>query len=150
MLQRRALLLSLPLLASLPARALALQSGDPVNTDDFLQMVTGVRYKDEPRGTGPEPRKGQKVTVNYTGWIFDDGKIGKRFDGSADHGGPFTFTFGAGEVIAGWDQGVSTMHVGGKRLMILPSRLAYGDKGAGSMIPPNATLIFEVELLSIE
>ena len=148
MLHRRALLLSLPL-AVLPARARALQPGDTVNTDDYLRMVTGVRYKDERHGTGPEPRKGQKVTVNYTGWIFEDPKIGKKFDSSADHGGPFTFAFGGGEVIAGWDQGVSTMHVGGTRVMILPSRLAYGEKGAGSVIPPNATLIFEVELLSI-
>lgn len=154
MLQRRALLLSLPLagaagMTALPARAWALQAGDTVNTDDFLRMVTGVRYKDEPRGTGAEPRKGQKVTVNYTGWIFDDPKVGKKFDSSADHGGSFSFTFGGGQVIAGWDQGVSTMHAGGKRIMILPSRLAYGEHGAGSVIPPNATLIFEVELLSI-
>ncbi len=154
MLQRRALILSLPLAASLgitalPRRAYALQSGDTVNTDDFLRMVTGVRYKDEPRGTGPEPHKGQKVTVKYTGWIFEDPKVGKKFDSSDGHGGSFTFTFGGGEVIAGWDQGVSTMHVGGKRMMILPSRLAYGEHGAGSAIPPNATLIFEVELLSI-
>ncbi len=154
MLQRRALLLSLPATAAvgmtaLPGRAYALQPGDTVNTDEYLRMVTGVRYKDEPRGTGPEPRKGQKVTVNYTGWIFEDPKVGKKFDSSADHGGAFTFTFGGGEVIAGWDQGVSTMHVGGKRILILPSRLAYGEKGAGSEIPPNATLIFEVELLSI-
>ena len=154
MLQRRALLLSLPAAAAvgmtaLPGRAYALQPGDTVNTDDYLRMVTGVRYKDEPRGTGPEPRKGQKVTVNYTGWIFEDPKVGKKFDSSADHGSAFTFTFGGGEVIAGWDQGVSTMHVGGKRILILPSRLAYGEKGAGSVIPPNATLIFEVELLSI-
>ena len=120
-----------------------------MNTDDYLRMVTGVRYRDEPRGTGPEPKKGEKVTVNYTGWVFDEPKLGRKFDSSADHGGPFTFTFGGGEVIPGWDQGVSTMHVGGKRIMILPSRLAYGEKGAGDVIPPNATLLFEVELLSI-
>lgn len=154
MLQRRPFFLSLSALAALaalgvPARAWALATGDTLDTDDFLRMVTGVRYKDVPRGTGAEPRKGQQVTVNYTGWIFEDPKIGKKFDSSADHGQPFTFTLGTGQVIPGWDQGVSTMRVGGTRIMILPSRLAYGEHGAGDAIPPNATLVFSVELLSI-
>ena len=137
-------------LALLPARARALQSGDKIATEPYLQMVTGVRYIDQVRGTGPEPRKGQKVTVNYTGWIFADDTIGKKFDSSAEHGGPFSFALGTGQVIPGWDQGVSTMRVGGTRIMILPPRLAYGEHGAGSAIPPNATLIFTVELLSVE
>lgn len=154
MLQRRPLLIGLSAAATaatfgLPAQAFALGSGDTLDTDDFIRMVTGVRYKDMPRGTGAQPKKGQQVTVNYTGWIFDEPKIGKKFDSSADHGQPFTFTLGTGQVIPGWDQGVSTMRVGGTRVMILPARLAYGEHGAGDVIPANATLVFSVELLSI-
>lgn len=130
------------------ARAAA--TGDVIDTDNFLSMVTGVRFKDIVRGTGPQPKKGEKVTVNYTGWLFDDGKLGRKFDSSFDHGQPLTFTLGAGEVIPGWDQGVSTMRVGGKRRLILPPSLAYGEHGAGNgVIPPDATLVFDVELLSI-
>ena len=152
--QRRPLILSLSAVAAsaalgVPGRALALGTGDTLNTDDFLRMVTGVRYKDMPRGTGAEPKKGQQVTVNYTGWIFEEPRIGKKFDSSADHGQAFTFALGTGQVIPGWDQGVSTMRVGGTRVMILPPRLAYGDHGAGDAIPANATLVFSVELLSI-
>jgi peptidylprolyl isomerase len=153
MLSRR-LALGLPAflgLAGLAREARALDTGDHVDTDGFLHMVTGVRYRDDKRGTGPEPRKGQKVTVNYTGWIFDDAdRVGKKFDSSADHGSAFSFVLGTGQVIPGWDQGVSTMRVGGTRTMILPARLAYGERGAGGVIPANATLIFVVELLAVE
>ena len=154
MLHRRPFLLSLSAVGiaatlGVPVPALALESGDTLDTDDFLRMVTGVRYKDTPRGTGAQPKKGQQVTVNYTGWLFNEPKVGKKFDSSADHGQPFAFTLGAGQVIPGWDQGVSTMRVGGTRILILPSRLAYGDHGAGDVIPANATLVFSVELLGI-
>lgn len=149
---RRLFIHGIALLAAggLSAVARAAATGDTIDTDDFLSMVTGVRFRDIVRGTGPQPKKGQKVTVNYTGWLFDDGKLGRKFDASADHGQPLTFTLGAGEVIPGWDQGVSTMRVGGKRRLILPPSLAYGEHGAGGgVIPPNATLVFDVELLSI-
>ena len=117
--------------------------------DDLVTMASGVKYHDDQVGTGPEPQSGQTVTVNYTGWLDDGGKRGKKFDSSLDRNQPFSFTLGAGQVISGWDQGVATMHVGGKRTLVLPPELAYGDRGAGGAIPPNATLIFDIELLSV-
>ncbi len=121
-----------------------------VRAQDYITMTSGVEYHDEVVGTGPEPQQGQSVTVRYTGWLYEDGAKGEKFDSSADHGGTFTFTLGKGKVIAGWDLGVATMHVGGKRTMIIPAALGYGDKGAGTAIPPNATLIFDVELVSVQ
>ena len=117
--------------------------------EDLTTMASGVKYHDDKVGTGPEPQPGQTVTVNYTGWLDDNGKRGKKFDSSLDRNQPFSFTLGAGQVISGWDQGVATMHVGGKRTLVLPPELAYGDRGAGGAIPPNATLIFDIELLSV-
>jgi peptidylprolyl isomerase len=116
--------------------------------EDFITMSSGIQYHDETVGTGPEPQPGQSVTVQYTGWLDDDGKRGKKFDSSRDRNQPFTFTLGRGEVIQGWDMGVATMHVGGKRTLIIPPEFGYGDRGAGGAIPPGATLIFDVELLS--
>ena len=121
-----------------------------VQAQDYITMTSGLEYHDEVAGTGPEPQPGQSVTVRYTGWLYEDGAKAEKFDSSADHGGTFTFTLGKGKVIAGWDLGVATMHVGGKRTMIIPAALGYGDKGAGSAIPPNATLIFDVELVSVQ
>jgi peptidylprolyl isomerase len=97
-------------------------------------------------GDGPSPETGQTVTVHYTGWLED----GTKFDSSLDRGQPFTFAIGMGQVIAGWDEGVATMKVGGKRQLVIPSELGYGEQGAGAVIPPNATLIFEVELLAVQ
>lgn len=103
-------------------------------------------------GTGAEARPGMKVTVQYTGWLYDDSaknKHGSKFDSSYDHGAPFSFTLGAGDVIKGWDEGVAGMRVGGKRTLLIPAALGYGARGAGDDIPPNASLVFEVELLNV-
>ena len=111
---------------------------------------SGLRIIDVKPGTGPVPQAGQTVTVNYTGWLFVDGKKGKKFDSSLDRNEPFSFPLGQGQVIKGWDEGLATMHVGGKRTLIIPPDLGYGASGAGGDIPPGATLIFDVELLSVK
>ena len=104
-------------------------------------------------GTGAEAKAGMSVTVHYTGWLYDDSakdKHGIKFDSSRDHGAPFTFPLGADQVIKGWDQGVAGMKVGGKRTLLIPASLGYGTRGAGSDIPPNASLVFDVELLDVK
>ena len=114
---------------------------------DYTTLPSGLKYQDEVVGTGPEPKAGQKVTVQYTGWLDEAGKKGKKFDSSRDRNQPFTFTLGAGQVIQGWDLGVATMKQGGKRTLVIPAELGYGARGAGGIISPGATLIFDVELL---
>jgi peptidylprolyl isomerase len=116
-------------------------------TAETVTLPSGLRYQDEVVGTGPEPKAGQQVTVQYTGWLDEGGKKGKKFDSSRDRNQPFSFPLGAGQVIKGWDEGVATMKTGGKRTLIIPPALGYGARGAGGVIPPNATLIFDVELL---
>ena len=112
-----------------------------------IQMTaSGLKYIDNKVGTGPSPKTGQQVTVHYTGRLKD----GTKFDSSVDRGQPFTFVIGVGQVIKGWDEGVSTMKVGGKRTLIIPPQLGYGERGAGNVIPPNAELTFDVELLGIK
>jgi peptidylprolyl isomerase len=111
---------------------------------------TGLRIIDTRVGKGPTPQAGQTVTVNYTGWLYVNGKKGKKFDSSFDHAKPFSFAIGAGNVIKGWDEGVSSMRTGGKRTLIIPPDLAYGEDGAGDDIPANATLIFDIDLLSVK
>jgi peptidylprolyl isomerase len=106
---------------------------------------SGLRYVDLVVGPGASPTAGDRVEVHYTGWLED----GKKFDSSVDRGEPFVFPLGAGRVIRGWDEGVASMKVGGRRRLIIPASLGYGDRGAGRVIPPGATLIFEVELLRL-
>ena len=117
--------------------------------DAYTTMASGLQYRDEVVGTGPEPKAGQTVNVHYTGWLYNEATKGAKFDSSRDRGKPFSFRLGEGQVIAGWDEGVATMHVGGKRTLIIPPNMGYGARGAGGVIPPNATLMFDVELLGI-
>jgi FKBP-type peptidyl-prolyl cis-trans isomerase len=112
--------------------------------------ASGLIYDDKVVGAGDTAQSGQDVSVHYTGWLLYGGERGKKFDSSKDRGDPFAFALGAGQVIKGWDEGVQGMRVGGTRMLTLPPELAYGARGAGGVIPPNATLIFEVELLAIE
>jgi peptidylprolyl isomerase len=111
---------------------------------------SGLRIIDTRVGKGPQPQAGQDVTVQYTGWLYVNGKKGKKFDSSRDRAEPFTFTLGHMNVIKGWDEGVATMRVGGTRTLIIPPELGYGADGAGNDIPGNATLIFDVELLRVK
>jgi FKBP-type peptidyl-prolyl cis-trans isomerase FkpA len=110
---------------------------------------SGLSIEELVVGAGDAAASGQKVSVHYTGWLSDNGKAGTKFDSSKDRGNPFIFPLGKGHVIKGWDEGVQGMKVGGKRKLIIPPALGYGSRGAGGVIPPNATLLFEVELLSV-
>lgn len=113
------------------------------------KTTSGLSYEIIKEGTGASPKAGQKVTVHYTGWLDNNGQPGTKFDSSVDRGEPFSFVIGVGQVIKGWDEGVATMKVGEKRRLIIPSDLGYGARGAGRIIPPHATLIFDVELLKV-
>ncbi|MBP6225140.1 MAG: FKBP-type peptidyl-prolyl cis-trans isomerase [Rhizobacter sp.] len=110
---------------------------------------SGLQFEDTIEGTGEEAVSGQHVSVHYTGWLYNGGVKGTKFDSSKDRGDAFKFYLGAGQVIKGWDQGVPGMRVGGTRVLVIPPELGYGERGAGGVIPPNATLMFEVELLDI-
>jgi peptidylprolyl isomerase len=120
--------------------------GIPQLDGEVQDLPGGLRYIEEQEGDGASPQPGQRVTVHYTGWLTD----GSSFDSSRNSGRPFTFDIGAGMVIEGWDIGVATMKVGGKRRLIIPSSLGYGPRGYPPVIPPAATLIFDVELLEVE
>ena len=124
--------------------ATAQSAGRPMTTASGLQII------DTQAGNGATPKAGQTCVMHYTGWLYENGAKGKKFDSSVDRGQPFEFPIGAGRVIKGWDEGVATMKVGGKRTLIIPPALGYGERGAGSVIPPNATLMFEVELLGVK
>jgi peptidylprolyl isomerase len=111
---------------------------------------SGLQYEDTVEGTGASPKTGQTCVMHYTGWLFESKTKGKKFDSSLDRGQPFEFPIGQGRVIQGWDEGVATMKIGGKRTLVIPPSIGYGSRGAGGVIPPNATLLFEVELLGIK
>ena len=113
----------------------------------MITTASGLQYEDTVVGTGAAAQAGQHVRVHYTGWLFYGGERGKKFDSSKDRGTPFGFALGAGQVIKGWDEGVQGMQEGGTRVLVIPPELGYGARGAGGVIPPNATLMFEVELL---
>ena len=138
--------LALALIAMLfvPSIASAQNTGKAVTTPSGLQII------DTTVGTGASPKPGQICVMHYTGWLYENGAKGKKFDSSVDRGEPFEFPIGRGQVIAGWDEGVASMKVGGKRTLIIPPALGYGARGAGGVIPPNATLIFDVELLAVK
>ncbi len=115
----------------------------------MITTPSGLQYEDTAPGTGTQAHAGQQVSVHYTGWLFNGGQQGAKFDSSRDRGDPFSFSLGAGMVIKGWDEGVAGMKIGGKRTLIIPPQLGYGARGAGGVIPPNATLKFDVELLGV-
>ena len=111
---------------------------------------SGLQFTDSKVGEGASPKTGQTCVMHYTGWLYKDGVKGAKFDSSLDRGDPFEFAIGKRQVIGGWDEGVATMKVGGKRTLIIPPALGYGSRGAGGVIPPNATLMFDVELLDVK
>ena len=115
-----------------------------------MTTPSGLKIIDTKVGTGPSPKAGQICIMHYTGWLYQNGQKGAKFDSSVDRNEPFSFPIGTHQVIAGWDEGVATMKVGGKRTLIIPPDLGYGARGAGGVIPPNATLAFDVELLGIK
>ena len=145
----RATLFAAALIAALAAivtvtPTIAQTAGTPMTTPSGLKII------DTKVGTGPSPKTGQICVMHYTGWLYENGAKGKKFDSSVDRGQPFEFPIGTHRVIPGWDEGVATMKVGGKRTLIIPPELGYGARGAGGVIPPNATLMFDVELLAVK
>jgi peptidylprolyl isomerase len=140
-----ALALAIALTAGLVSTAIT-----PAAAAEETTTASGLKIIDTQVGTGATPKTGQTCVMHYTGWLYEDGKKTTKFDSSVDRGEPFEFPIGTGRVIAGWDEGVATMKVGGKRTLIIPPDLGYGASGAGGVIPPNATLIFDVELLDVK
>ena len=132
------------------AAAVPLRGRVDAAANQVIEMPNGLKYTDTKTGDGATATSGNKVSVHYTGWLYNNGAKGAKFDSSVDRGQPFQFTLGAHQVIAGWDEGVAGMKVGGKRTLIIPPELGYGARGAGGVIPPNATLMFDVELLGVQ
>ena len=138
--------------ACLSITSLSVAEASQQENKGMKEMPSGIKIevlKEAPPGA-PSPKKGDTVTVHYTGWLDDKGKEGKKFDSSVDRGTPFVFTVGVGQVIKGWDLGILDMKQGEKIRLFIPSDLGYGSRGAGSAIPPNSALIFDVELISIK
>jgi peptidylprolyl isomerase len=138
------------LATALALPAIAAAGSTLAQTGQTMTTSSGLQIADTKAGTGATPKTGQTCVMHYTGWLYANGQKGKKFDSSVDRGQPFEFPIGTGRVIKGWDEGVATMKVGGKRTLIIPPDLGYGARGAGGVIPPNATLIFEVELLGVK
>ena len=128
----------------------AVTAGPANAANQPVELPDGLKYTDTTVGTGATATAGHQVSVHYTGWLWQGGQKGAKFDSSADRGQPLNFSLGTGQVIKGWDEGVAGMKVGGKRTLIIPPDLAYGSRGAGGVIPPNATLMFDVELLGVQ
>jgi peptidylprolyl isomerase len=153
-------LLHIRTLCSVALAALAVWTGGVVfqaaseakaqSTGTVMTTESGLKIEDTKAGTGASPKTGQICVMHYTGWLYENGAKGEKFDSSVDRGEPFEFPIGTGRVIKSWDEGVASMKVGGKRTLIIPPELGYGARGAGGVIPPNATLVFEVELLDIK
>jgi peptidylprolyl isomerase len=142
--------LACAVLALAIAAAVPLLGRADAATNQVIEMPNGLKYTDTKTGDGATATPGNKVSVHYTGWLYNNGAKGAKFDSSVDRGQPFQFTLGAHQVIAGWDEGVAGMKVGGKRTLIIPPELGYGARGAGGVIPANATLMFDVELLGVQ
>ncbi len=142
--------LALAVVALSPAAAL--MSSTPAMSESVKAVTTpsGLQIVDTQVGTGASPARGQICVMHYTGWLYENGTKTRKFDSSVDRNEPFEFPIGMGRVIKGWDEGVASMKVGGKRTLIIPPELGYGARGAGGVIPPNATLIFDVELLGLK
>ncbi len=134
----------------LGSRAVSAQTSSAKPTGKTMTTPSGLQIIDTKEGTGATPTRGQTCVMHYTGWLYENGQKGKKFDSSVDRNEPFEFPIGMKRVIAGWDEGVATMKVGGKRTLIIPPELGYGARGAGGVIPPNATLMFDVELLGVK
>lgn len=131
------------------------EEGEAMNQDtqptavEWVTTASGLKYRDMVVGDGAEAISGTEVEVHYTGWLWVDGARGDKFDSSVDRGATFKFSLGGGQVIKGWDEGVQGMKIGGKRELLIPAELGYGERGAGNVIPPGATLDFEVELFGV-
>jgi len=146
-----ALLAAVTLAAPLAAQDAKAPEAEKKEESKMHRTPSGLQYTDTVVGTGATPQKGQTVVVHYTGWLWENNAKGKKFDSSLDRGKPFEFKIGQGQVIRGWDEGVATMKVGGKRTLVIPPDLAYGSRGVGNgLIPPNSTLTFDVELLDVK
>jgi peptidylprolyl isomerase len=138
------------ILAAFAAATTGVIMSEEADAQTVTTTPSGLQIIELKVGTGPSPKPGQICVMHYTGWLYENGKKGAKFDSSVDRGQPFEFPIGRQQVIAGWDEGVATMKVGGKRTLIIPPALGYGARGAGGVIPPNATLIFDVELLGVK
>jgi peptidylprolyl isomerase len=147
---RRGTALVLALFASFGAMTCAVSTPALAQEGKTMTTASGLTIADGKVGTGAEARPGSNCVMHYTGWLYENGTKGAKFDSSLDRGEPFEFPLGAGRVIKGWDEGVAGMKVGGKRTLIIPPQLGYGARGAGGAIPPNATLMFDAELLDVK
>jgi FKBP-type peptidyl-prolyl cis-trans isomerase FkpA len=149
-LKRTSVLTALSLLTALTLTSAPLQTANAQTAGKTMTTASGLQITDSKVGTGATPKPGQICVMHYTGWLYENGVKGRKFDSSLDRNEPFEFPIGQRKVIAGWDEGVATMKVGGKRTLIIPPQLGYGARGAGGVIPPNATLMFDVELLDVK